>query len=149
MWAQGGPARRQGLDQPRRATPAACPGAARTQTHAYSHFAFGPELQISWACEFASFIHMVQRLPGLGAPCRPARRSPHEMKQPPRRSREFANAASSCEHLAFCRRLPKVELSAHLNGCVRDSTLRCGQGCCRLPHQPMHLPRGHAAVPRW
>ena len=26
--------------------------------------------------------------------------------------------------LAFCRSLPKAELHAHLNGCVRDSTLR-------------------------
>jgi hypothetical protein len=26
--------------------------------------------------------------------------------------------------LAFCRRLPKAELHAHLNGCIRDATLR-------------------------
>jgi adenosine deaminase len=26
--------------------------------------------------------------------------------------------------LCFCRRMPKVELHAHLNGCVRDITIR-------------------------
>lgn len=26
--------------------------------------------------------------------------------------------------LAFCQRLPKIELHAHLNGCIRDATLR-------------------------
>ncbi len=30
------------------------------------------------------------------------------------------------ETLEFCRQLPKVELHAHLNGCVRDETLRWG-----------------------
>lgn len=29
------------------------------------------------------------------------------------------------EMLAFCRAMPKVELHAHLNGCIRDSTIRC------------------------
>jgi hypothetical protein len=28
--------------------------------------------------------------------------------------------------LPFCQLLPKVELHAHLNGCVRSSTIRCG-----------------------
>ena len=39
------------------------------------------------------------------------------------------------EQLAFCRALPKVELHAHLNGCIRDSTIRCGQ-----PAHPLRFP---------
>ena len=30
----------------------------------------------------------------------------------------------TAEALAFCRRMPKVELHSHLNGCVRGSTIR-------------------------
>lgn len=66
------------------------------------------------------------------------------MRQQRRQSREFARNASTAEQLTYCSRLPKVELSAHLNGCVRDSTLRraarCGRAwrrrpllCCRRP----------------
>ena len=32
-------------------------------------------------------------------------------------------AEPSAMLLEFCQRLPKVELHAHLNGCVRESTL--------------------------
>ena len=42
-----------------------------------------------------------------------------------RQSRDFATQASfASSQLEFCQRLPKVELHAHLNGCVRDSTLK-------------------------
>lgn len=33
------------------------------------------------------------------------------------------DAQPSAALLDFCQRLPKVELHAHLNGCVRESTL--------------------------
>jgi adenosine deaminase len=35
----------------------------------------------------------------------------------------MANAEPSAALLALCRRLPKVELHAHLNGSLRESTL--------------------------
>ncbi|GBF89210.1 hypothetical protein Rsub_01927 [Raphidocelis subcapitata] len=52
----------------------------------------------------------VARPPPAPAPPPPPQQHPHP--EP--------DAAS----LAFCRRLPKVELHAHLNGCIRPSTLR-------------------------
>lgn len=39
----------------------------------------------------------------------------------------------SQEQLAYCQSMPKVELHAHLNGSVRDSTLRYSVGL-RSPH---------------
>ena len=33
--------------------------------------------------------------------------------------------------LPFCRALPKAELHAHLNGCIRDATILCVAG--RMP----------------
>jgi adenosine deaminase len=48
--------------------------------------------------------------------------------------------ASGCHHmnaaatLELCRALPKCELHAHINGCIRDSTLN---ELCRLSADPV------------
>lgn len=48
------------------------------------------------------------------------------MTRSSRDSRTFAanEVAQNLECLAHCRALPKLELCAHLNGSVRDSTLK-------------------------
>lgn len=56
-----------------------------------------------------------------------------------RSSRDFAPYNNST--LAFCKALPKVELNAHLNGTVRDSTVRELAGKLMLNGKPMSLAR--------
>lgn len=38
----------------------------------------------------------------------------------------------SAEQLVFCQSLPKIELHAHLNGSLRDSTIRCAELQCPI-----------------
>ncbi|KAL4436777.1 hypothetical protein ABPG75_003916 [Micractinium tetrahymenae] len=56
-----------------------------------------------------------------------------------RSSRDFAPYSNST--LAFCKALPKVELNAHLNGTVRDSTIKELAGALMLNGKPMSLAR--------
>ena len=141
MWTPSGLRGARGCTRP--PPPTAAAGLGATPVATASLPAAWP-FRILWPCPGPSQARSLQCLHGF----RPAApQATPRMKQPPRRSREFANAASSCEHLAFCRRLPKVELSAHLNGCVRDSTLRCGRRCCGLKRSlTPHFPRGPAAA---
>jgi hypothetical protein len=50
-----------------------------------------------------------------------AKQQQQQQQQPPPSTRPCA--ADPEATLAFCRALPKIELHAHINGCIRDATL--------------------------
>ena len=48
--------------------------------------------------------------------------------------------------LPRCRALPKAELHAHINGCVRDATIKCGPSALRTLHPAAALNAAHYVV---
>jgi hypothetical protein len=80
---------------------------------------------------------------GAGGSARPLS-SP--LLAPGERSPGHVSEAAVQAWLPRCRALPKAELHAHINGCVRDATIRCGWSA--LPQRAHDVAAAPARCPR-